>query len=44
MRVLAQRKDVVGEDDDLVAALLLVVADEELARLELVGVHHVQRL
>jgi hypothetical protein len=44
MRVLAQRKDVVREDDDLVAPLLLVVADQELARLELVGVHHVQGL
>lgn len=44
MRVLAQRKDVVREDNDLVAPLLLVVADQELARLELVGVHHVQGL
>lgn len=37
-----QREDVVREDDDLVPALL-VVLDEELARLEFLGVHAVQQ-
>lgn len=36
--VLAQRKDVVTEHDDLVAPLLLMEADQELASLELLRV------
>ena len=42
-RVALQRKDVVGEDDDLVAAPL-VEPDQELARTELVWIRHVQQL
>ncbi len=42
--VLPQGEDVVGEDDDLVPPDPLMVLHEELARLELVGVHAVQQL
>ena len=42
--VFPQRKDVVGEDDDLVPPDPLMVLHQELAGLELVGVHAVKQL